>query len=117
MNCGEEREIAALGLCFTCYRQGQRKTQRGEDIFADKHNPGLRREHKKLFRGFAGLMAALTDLGVYRGDVLIIRAMLTPYLEPIAKYLEQRTEPVNGEQESKTAFTVHTMDEKEQPKQ
>jgi len=125
MNCGEEREIAAHGLCFTCYRQGTRKAEREDERFAGSAvNPGLTKDHKKLFRGFASLMAALTDLGVYKGDVIIIRALLTPYLEPIAQYLqqdleaiaqslEQHPEQMNGEQKSKTPFTVHTMKEKD----
>lgn len=50
MNCGEEREMAAFGLCFKCYRREDRAKDR---MFAavDRRNPGIRREHKKLVPG------------------------------------------------------------------
>ena len=63
LNCGEVREIAAHSLCFKCYRREDRAK---EQKFAgtDRHNPGLRKEHKKMFRGFASAMGGLSDLGV-----------------------------------------------------
>ena len=100
INCGEVREIAAHGLCFTCYRQ----RERADRISVDRHNPGVRREHRKLFRGFAAVMSGLSDLGVSKTDVLAIRRLLEAYLAPIFEFLAgaQQSGPfaraVNGEQ-------------------
>jgi hypothetical protein len=109
-NCGETREIAAHGLCFTCYRRDDRAKDR--QFAVDRHNPGIRREHKKMFRGFTAVMAGLSDLGVQRSDVLTIRRMLDPYVAPIADFLgpaspEEVEGVVNGEQKSGDLFTVH----------
>jgi len=113
-NCGEIREIAAHGLCFKCYRRNDRA---GDRAFAtvDRHNPAIRQEHKKLFRGFTGLMVCLSDLGVSDADVLRIREIINPYLGPIAKFLtpaparDEAGGGVNSEQQSETLFTVHTQ--------
>jgi hypothetical protein len=113
LNCGEVREIAAHGLCFKCYRREDRAKDR-EFAGADRHNPGLRKEHKKIFRGFATVMGGLSDLGLSRGDVLAIRRVMEPYLAPIANFLALTPEDaeserfVNGEQKSGDLFTVHT---------
>jgi hypothetical protein len=114
LNCGEVREIAAHGLCFKCYRREDRAKDR-EFTSTDRHNPGLRKEHKKMFRGFASVMGGLSDLGVSRTDVLAIRRSLEPYLLPISSFLalapydEENSGVVNGEQKSGHKFTVHTM--------
>jgi hypothetical protein len=105
INCGEVREIAAHGLCFKCYRKEER-TKDQQCSAVDRHNPGIRREHKKLFRGFTSVMTALSDLGVQRSDVLAIRKTIEPYLGPIANFLAPATDKdeveraVNGEQKS-----------------
>jgi len=111
INCGEIREMAAHGLCFKCYRKEDRAKDQ-QFAAVDRHNPGIRREHKKMFRGFTSVMAGLSDLGVQRSDVLAIRRMLDPYVAPIAEFLgpasEQEVEgTVNGEQKSSELFTVH----------
>jgi hypothetical protein len=49
INCGEPREVAAFGLCFKCYRRDKRDCNQ-ISLTPDRHNPGLRREHKKIFR-------------------------------------------------------------------
>ena len=51
VQCGEVREIAGNDLCFKCYRQAERAADR-QFAGVDRHNPGIRREHKKVFRGF-----------------------------------------------------------------
>ena len=105
LNCGETREMAAHGLCFKCYRQEERDDAKW---FAgvDRNNPGVRREHKKLFRGFTSVMTGLSDLAVQRNDVLTIRRMLDPYVALIAEFLspvaeqDEREADVNSEQTS-----------------
>lgn len=112
LNCGEVREMAARGLCFKCYRSQDRANDR-QFSMVDRHNPGLRKEHKKLFRGFTNVMAGLSDLGVQKSDVLTIRRLLDAYVAPIAEFLAQESRQaeigsaVNGEQKSGEVFTVH----------
>lgn len=86
INCGEIREIAAHGLCFRCYRKKERANDR-QFAGVDRHNPGIRREHKTLFRGFTSVMVGLSDLGVQKREVLAIRRMLEPYVTAIAEFL------------------------------
>jgi hypothetical protein len=109
-NCGEVREIAAHGFCFKCYRHEERAKER-QLPSVDRHSPGVRREHKKLFRGFTNVMVGLSDIGVSKRDVLTIRRSLEPYLGPIAKFLavkpEKSESAVNGEQGLEIPFTVH----------
>jgi hypothetical protein len=113
INCGEVREIAAHGLCFQCYRQGVRAADR-QIAGLDRHNPGVRREHKKLFRGFTSVMVGLGELGIPNDEVLSIRRIMDPYLSPIAKFLaptpgqEEPDRSVNGEHGGQNVFTVHT---------
>ena len=100
LNCGEEREIAAHGLCFTCYRQAERAGDR-QRTRMDRHNAGVRRDHKKLIRAFAAVIAGLGDLGASRDDVLMVRRMLEPYIAPIAYFLEpapKEQKPTRSEQ-------------------
>jgi hypothetical protein len=110
-NCGEIRGLAAHGLCFTCYRRLERASDR-QFAGIDRHTPAIRREHKKLFRGFTGVMVGLSDLGVSKDDVLKIRQTVEPYLTPIAKFLtvtpEQDADEVNSEHESPATFFVHS---------
>ena len=111
MNCGETREIAGHGLCFKCYRRDERADDR-RYASADRHNPGVRREHKKLFRGFTSVMVGLSDLGISKSDVLAVRRIMEPYLVPIATFLalkgEQNESSVNSEPKLGSQFTVHT---------
>jgi len=106
-------EKSANGLCFKCYRKDERTADR-KFAGADRHDPGIRREHKKLFRGFTNMMVGLSDLGVSNSDVLRIRRIVDAYLRPIAKFLtpaplsEDVGVEVNGEQQSGILFTVHT---------
>ncbi len=65
VNCGEVREIAAHGLCFACSRRKERDSER-QLPSVDRHNPGIRREHKKLFRGFTNVMVGLRTSGTQR---------------------------------------------------
>jgi hypothetical protein len=113
VRCGECREIAARGLCFTCYRRDARARE-GIPEFVDRHNPGIRREQKKLIRGFAAIMGGLSDLGVSRPDVLAVCNRLMPYLVTVADYLGFPTvngARVNGDR-ARSAFTVHRGEDK-----
>jgi len=112
INCGETREMAAHGLCFKCYRQHERAADQ-IPVGVDRHNPGIRREHKKLFRGFTSVMTGLSELGVSRTDVLTIRGILGPYLEAIAGFLSPIQEQgkneadVNSEQNLAGVHSSH----------
>lgn len=123
INCGDVREIAAHGLCFRCYRREDRAKER-QLIGLDRHNPGIRPDHKRMFRGFSSVMTGLSDLGVSKTDVLTIRRIIDPYLDPIAKYLAAPSEQgeiegaVNSEQRlrSSSPFTGGQELKHEHPK-
>ena len=44
LTCNEMKAIAARGLCYKCYRAEERSRERATP---DRHNPGMRKEHKK----------------------------------------------------------------------
>jgi hypothetical protein len=101
LNCGEVREMASHGLCFKCYRREKRAGD-SESPTVDRHNPGVRREHTKILRGFNRVMAGLGDLGVSKALVLEIRRLIEPYLSPVAEFLappeqDKSRAPVNSE--------------------
>jgi hypothetical protein len=85
LNCGEEKYIAARGLCYKCYRAEERVRERAKP---DLHNPGMRREDKTIFKALSAIMGGLSDLRVVRDDIHDIRKILQPYIEPIMQYLE-----------------------------
>jgi len=116
INCGEVREMAAHGLCFSCYRREERAEDQRFAV-ADRHNPAIRREHKKLFRGFTSVMVGLSDLSASARVVRGVRDLIEPLLDPIAPFLASRphesTEAVDcgaSEQKPRAAFTVHKME-------
>jgi hypothetical protein len=96
MNCGETRELAANGLCFRCYRQQERADDR-QIAKVDRHSGAIRREHKKLLRGFASLMVGLSDLGISSNDLRTIRRIVEPYVEPIKHCLALPTQELQHE--------------------
>ena len=110
-DCGETRELATRDLCFKCYRRVERASDR-QFAGVDRHTPAIRREHKKLFRGFTAVMTGLSDLGISKDDVFTIRQTIEPYLTPIAKFLavtpEKGEDDVNSEHESPTTSFVHS---------
>jgi hypothetical protein len=112
VNCGEIREIAAHGLCFKCYRKNERALDR-KFASVNRHDPAIRREHKKLFHGFTSMMVGLSDLGVSNVAVIRIRGIIDPYLTPIEQFLVPAPPQagvggeLNSEQQSETLFTVH----------
>jgi hypothetical protein len=54
LNCGEEREILAHGLCAKCYRRNERAKK-----VVDRYAPGLRKEQVKTLAAFSTTFAAL----------------------------------------------------------
>lgn len=104
--------MAAHGLCFRCYRKKKREDD-SRFNGVDRHNPGIRKEHKRALRGFTNVMVGLGELGVSWDDVLAIRRVIEPYLSLIANLLtladENETQDVvNCEQTSGEVFTVHS---------
>ena len=81
--CGEERELAAFGLCFMCYRQQERASNR----IVDRHNPGIRSEQYRLVSGYCQVLKALSMLGINKDDIVQIQAILAPYLQPVENLL------------------------------
>jgi hypothetical protein len=89
VGCRKLREIAAHRLCFKCYRSHQRASCR-QSSGDPRRTQGVRREHRRLLRGFTSLMVGLSDVGVSEDDVLVIRRILKPYLAPIADLLSPK---------------------------
>jgi NMD protein affecting ribosome stability and mRNA decay len=133
-HCGEEREIAAHGLCFKCYRETERAIKRQPDAVeqrrVDRHNPAIRKDAQHIFSAYAQLMVSLGKLGVSKADVRSVVDIIRPYLTPIAEYLrhsgqleqvnsEQAPEAVHGSQGPQSEqserglvpFTVHKTEE------
>jgi hypothetical protein len=124
LTCNEMKAIAARGLCYKCYRAEERSRERATP---DRHNPGMRREHKKILKAFSSIMVGLADMGCVRDDIFDIRKILQPYLEPIEQYLnlnapepppeetapdpEPPDDPPPSEQkpESRSPFTAFTF--------
>lgn len=89
MNCGEVREHAAHGLCFMCYRREERQSLKDDgEAVIDRHAPGIRKEQKRILRGFASVMTGLADIGAGHDQILQIRAILNPFLASVSHYLE-----------------------------
>lgn len=120
--CGAENVQMATttrALCYKCYRAEERARERP---IPDRHNPALRREHKKLFSAFTQIMHGLTDLGAVQDDVLDVRKILQPYLEPIQEYMDAVTtkpeetppeatpEPSEQTPKAGSLFTSYTFD-------
>jgi len=81
MNCGEERELAAHGLCFRCYRAEERAAD-NPWAAADRHNRGRLKAQRKLRTAITAILNA-TD-GVIElmeeEHVAAIRAICGHYL-------------------------------------
>ena len=110
VQCGEQRDIAARGLCFTCYR----RWERAQTPFApaiDRHSSAIRKHEQKLYAAYSQVMIGLGKLGLSGQHVQEVIRVIRPYLEPIASQLRLSGETVNGEHESGKRFTVHTVGE------
>ncbi len=84
VRCGRLSPIAAEELCYRCYRRDRRGAQQA---VIDRHNPGIRKEQKKLIKAFAAVMGGLSDLAVRCEDILEIKGILAPYLAPVSDYI------------------------------
>jgi hypothetical protein len=120
LNCGEPRELAAKGLCFTCYRRHERAMSRGP---VDRHVGAIRKEQQKIYAAYSSVMIGLGKLGVSKEDLELVIEVIRPYLVPIAEQLrssgmvtgsggeepppeQESSSPVNSERDV-LLFTVH----------
>jgi hypothetical protein len=85
INCGEEREIAAHGLCFACYRREERSV---ENPWAapDKHNRAILKAHGQLRKAITAILNALDSAidHIAEADVSTIRNICGGYLGAMA---------------------------------
>ena len=92
INCGEQREIAAHGLCFKCYRQEERKL--ADDLWAkpDANAKDLAKTQRKTRKALMKMMDALEEIEtgklVPEATVEAWRALLRPEVARIALSLE-----------------------------
>ena len=100
INCQEEREIAAHGLCFKCYRAEEREAD-NPYAAADRHNRAQLKQLKKLRKCINTILNALDD-GIDAldpNDVESMRGILQPYFVSLAAGLSPiRKSRVNSEQ-------------------
>jgi hypothetical protein len=102
INCGEEREIAAHGLCFKCYRAAERAQKAPDPVWASLGNGYLLREQKRALTVVTGILKAISDCpAVEESDRKQIQNILRPYLDKLAECFAPKREkgkPVNREQ-------------------
>jgi hypothetical protein len=103
INCGDERDIAAHGLCFKCYRAAERAQKVTPDpAWASLGNGWLLRDQKRALTVVTGILKAISDCpAVEETDRKQIRNILRPYLDKLAECFAPKREngrPVNGEQ-------------------
>ncbi len=112
MNCGEEREIAAHGLCFTCYRREERA---GDNPWAaaDKHNRGALKTQRKLRKVVTTILNAVDEGAelLMDQDVAGIRSILRPYFMRMAEGLPEGKSRDDVNSEHGSDVHVHTNDE------
>jgi hypothetical protein len=102
INCGDEREIAAHGLCFKCYRAAARARKATPDpVWARLGNGYLLREQKRALTVVTGILKTIADCpAVEENDRKQIQNILRPYLDKLAECFAPKREngkPVNGE--------------------
>jgi hypothetical protein len=94
--CGEEREIAAAGLCFKCYR-AQQRTKKRDDAWSkpDEYATSMKAQRKGR-KSLVSIIAALEDLengAMLPGETLAaIRKLLRPAVDRIGSILDATVE-------------------------
>jgi hypothetical protein len=88
LNCQEEKEIHAHGLCINCYRADARAHQRAEDTQAA--NRHVRKERKRLLKAYSGIMTNCVEVGVTASDIKAIKKLLRDggYVHTVAYLFE-----------------------------
>ena len=91
-----------------CYRARRRAQERA----VDRNNPGLRREHLRMVKGWSNLMASLGELRVTREDALRIRDIAAPYVAPVSEFLS-----IGRERELSDVHVHGSTDEPDDPEE
>lgn len=96
--CGEEREMAARGLCFKCYRREERE-QNERWAKPDRHATQVRKAQRKTRNALMKILNGVDELDdanlVPESTCEQIREILHPEIDKIAGSLEAT---VNSEQ-------------------
>jgi hypothetical protein len=114
MNCGDNREIAAHGLCFKCYRQEERKL--ADELWAkpDANAKEVAKAQRKTRKALMKMMDALEELQtgklVPEATVESWRVLLRPEVARIALCLGEAQ--VNKEHEELRQSFVESADER-----
>jgi hypothetical protein len=102
LNCGEAREMAAHGLCFSCYRVKERKVK--DDLWArpDQHAKEIVKTQRNARKALMKMMDAIEELEAVKMVPVATtdawRLLLRPEVERIA--LSLGGAGVNGEHKS-----------------
>ena len=98
INCGEVREMAALGLCFKCYRADVRARKAADPLWAKQGNGWLLKEQKKASTVVTNILKSISDCPLIEGDdVRRMQDILRPYLVKLTECFAPK-EIVNSEQ-------------------
>lgn len=118
MNCGEQREMAAYGLCFACYRRRERRAE-NPWAAAAKHERSKLKSQRKLRTAITGILNAVDGVIdiMEEEHVTAIRSACAHYLAALVSGLpssesapgvnSERDTGVNSSQPD-TSFDVNT---------
>lgn len=104
MNCGREREMAARGLCFKCYRAEERRAE-NPWAAADRHNRTKLKAQRKLRTAVTSILNSVDNVIEFMDEehVETIRGVCGHYLAALASGLPSTS--------SKGANTVNSEHE------
>jgi hypothetical protein len=85
VECGDERQIVAFGLCTMCY---QRQRRAPDQPPSPGPLPAIRKEHKRTLAGFTKIVGGLADLGASPIEVRFVLEIIKPRLAPISHLVQ-----------------------------
>jgi hypothetical protein len=96
--CGDEREIAAHGLCFRCYRQRERKEHADLWNKPDRHATAMKKAQRRGRKALLTMINAVEDLEesamISDETAAAIRRLIKPEVDRIGAALaEGQAEP------------------------
>jgi ribosomal protein S14 len=92
-SCGDEKEIAAFGMCYTCYRRAARAAEEQKEEW----NPGLKTQ-RRMQRAYSALERALVvECGLSHETADRLIRMVAIQVRPLADYLGEKPPEVDGD--------------------
>jgi hypothetical protein len=114
MNCGDEREIVAHGLCAKCYMVGRRAGERLDDPFGvspDRINRRYIAERNKMLVNLTRIIKLVDETPcLSHEDQAAIKVTIQPYLVERANDLAPRKSEAELTVNTKSESTVNSND-------